>query len=584
MSSVGLGTSSRRRAVIIAVAATLLGVAFVFVAFTERVPWQGGFELRAALPSASQVKEGDAVRVAGLDVGTVTGLQAGPGGTTEILMRIDRPEMLRADAAVDVRPRLLLEGNAAVHLRPGTPTAAPLRDGARIPAARTATAVQLDEVLSAFDTPVRDSLQATVHELSGAVGPKGVDGRSGASGLRSASRELAQTLPSYTGVAAALRGTQPGDLTNLVDSSRDTAAQLAADPQRLAALVTDFNRVFRSLAQESIAMRATLRSLSSVLRSAPVPLTSLERSLPAVRSFAGIAEPALQTAPPALAETARALDQIRALVREPELPLMLERLRPVTRSLPPLQRALTETFPLITAAGRCVASNVVPTLNQELPDGRLSTGRPAWQDLLHMAAALTGTSPGFDGNGGTLRISIAEGANAVRAVLPGLGPVVSSANLEGVNPHWLGYGVSPTFRPDAPCVEQPLPDLAARTSPGLPAGWRTTPHPRLSAAQAFRQAQMVQLLYSGRRHDRRRLRDILLEELPQSRRAALARATGEPAPQTTSRDEPARAGDERASTLSVVEEPPATDDQALSPPRPEVLGVLEEILSRRAAP
>lgn len=583
MSSGRRAPFSRRRAVAVALAAALLGVAVFYVAFAERLPWQGGFELRAALPSATQVKQGDAVRVAGLDVGTVTGLQPGPGGTTEIRMRIDRPETLRADAAVEVRPRLLLEGNAAVHLRPGTPTAAPLRDGARIPATRTATAVQLDEVISALDSPVRDSLRAAAHELASGLGPGGEGSRSGAEGLRSASRELARTLPSYTGVAAALRGTRPGDLADLVGSSRDTAAQLAADPQRLADLVTDYNRVFRVLAKEDAAMRGTLRRLGAVLRSAPAPLASVERSLPALRTFGGLAEPALRAAPPALAETALALDQVRALVRRPELPILLERLRPVTRSLPVLQQALTETFPLVTAAARCVADNVVPTLNREVPDGPLSTGRPAWQDLLHMAAALTGTSPGFDGNGGTLRISIAEGANAGRAVLPGLGPLVSSSNLEGVNPHWLGYGVTPTFRPDAPCADQPLPDLAARTAPGLPAEWRATPRPRLSAAQASRQAQMLQLLYSGRRSDRRELRNILLEELPPARRDALSRPTGDP-PRSDPRDEATRAAGNDSVDQPGIDGPPTVDTPTRSSPEPETLEVLDALLDGIPAP
>lgn len=563
--------TSRRRAALLAVAAALVFGLVVVVTFGGGPPGRGGFELRAALPSATQVKEGNAVRVAGLDVGVVSGIEPGPGGTTEVRMRIDRPEMLRADATVEVRPRLLLEGNAALHLQPGTPGAPPLHDGSRIPAERTATAVQLDQVVSALDSPVRGALKATVHELSGALaaGPRG--GRSGAEGLRAASKELALTLPSFTGAVAAMRGSAPGDLPGLVVSSRDTAAQLATDPRRLADLVTDFNRVFGTLARESAALRSTLRNMRSVLGSAPAPLTSLERSLPALRRFARLGEPALRVAPAALAETASLLGQVRGLVREPELPRLLERLDPVVTSLPELQRDLTDTFPLVAAAGTCIARNVVPTLNRELPDGKLSTGRPAWQDLLHMAAALTGTSPGFDGNGGTLRISIAEGGNAVRAVLPGLGPLVSSANIEGVNPHWLGYGVTPQFRPDAPCSKQHLPDLAARTSPGLPEEWQVTPRPQVDKARASRQARMLELLFSGRRSDRRELRRLLLDRSTSAPTGARGRATDVPpgSDRRGRRENPAAAA-------TLLDSPPAA--QPRRGPRSPVATTLSDVV------
>lgn len=130
-----------------------------------------------------------------------------------------------------------------------------------------------------------------------------------------------------------------------------------------------------------------------------------------------------------------------------------------------------------------------------------------------MAAALTGTSPGFDGNGGTLRISLAEGANAVRGLLPGVGPVVSAANVEGVRPVWLGPGKTPPYRPDAPCLEQALPDLGKRAGAGLPAGLRRVPQPKLSAREARDKLAIARGLH-GTAGDRRELLSRLLGRLP----------------------------------------------------------------------
>ena len=59
---------------------------------------------------------------------------------------------IHADAEVEIRPRLFLEGNFFLDLRPGSPSAPELADGGTIPLTQTATAVQLDEVLTALQS------------------------------------------------------------------------------------------------------------------------------------------------------------------------------------------------------------------------------------------------------------------------------------------------------------------------------------------------------------------------------------------------------------------------------------------------
>jgi hypothetical protein len=329
-------------------------------------------------------------------------------------------------------------------------------------------------------------------------------------------------LPSFTRVAAAARGTKAGDLTQLIASGSDVASQLARRPVRLADIVSDFDRVTGVLATHDADLRASIRGLDDVLGSAPQQLGRIDDALPSIRRYSTVAEPALRVAPRPLRETSDALRQVAALVKPAELPAVLRQLHPVTKSLAPLESRLTTLFPLLTSFSQCVSSNIIPTLNKQVPDGKLSTGRPAWQDLLHMAAALTGTSPGFDGNGGTLRISVAEGANAIRADLPGIGPVISSGNIEGVRPRWLGYGVSPPFRPDQPCTQQELPNLAARANPGLPVGLRAVPQPTLTKSQAAKKANLLQLLYGSPADHRKLLRQLLAALPAAARKLALA--------------------------------------------------------------
>src|SRR5205085_1354337 len=66
---------------------------------------------------------------------------------------------LHTDAQVQIRPRLFLEGNFFLDLQPGSPSAPELPDGGTIPITQTATAVQLDEVLTALQKPARRGLQ-----------------------------------------------------------------------------------------------------------------------------------------------------------------------------------------------------------------------------------------------------------------------------------------------------------------------------------------------------------------------------------------------------------------------------------------
>ena len=105
-------------------------------------------------------------------------------------------------------------------------------------------------------------------------------------------------------------------------------------------------------------------------------------------------------------------------------------------------------------------------LKSEVPDGRLSTGRPVWQDLAHGLVGLASASQTFDANGAFLRtIGMVEERTVSLGKLPGGGDLFANTSdpIIGTRPLWLGPGVDPPFRPDAPCTEQDPVDLRART-------------------------------------------------------------------------------------------------------------------------
>jgi phospholipid/cholesterol/gamma-HCH transport system substrate-binding protein len=447
---------SRRHLRAAIIALLLIGVAF-YIAFTKQVPFTSHFTVRGAFQSANQLKAGNPVRIAGLPIGSVTGIAPGPDNTSIVTMELDQHTGVHADASLAIEPRLLFEGNFYVALDPGTPDAPPLRSGTTIPLAHTTTPVQIDQVLDVLDSPTRYSLKQTVAALATGLGTSAAQG-TGASNLRAAADQLQAALPSVTQVATAAQGTEPGDLTRAIDSSSDVAAELARDPAALADIVTSSDRVFGALSADDAALAQSVAGLDRFVRLAPPALSALDGALPQLTSFATALRPSLTTAPGTLSASSDLFAQLQRLTAPGELPALVTALAPVLRDAPVLEQRLEPLLPLLSALNECTSHNIVPTLDQELQDGANTTGYSAWKDLLHLGAALSGASASFDGNGSALRIGVAEGS-ASAAVIPGFGQLTESYQGEGVRPEWLGYGVVPPFRPDEQCSLQPVPNV-----------------------------------------------------------------------------------------------------------------------------
>lgn len=457
-----------------AIAASLL-VLITAGVFLKENPFSHGYEIRAVFSSANQLKGGSEVRTAGMMIGQVSAIEPGPGHTALVTMRIDdagRP--IHSDAQLAVKPRLILEGNAYIDMRPGTPNAAEMPAGATVPLARTSVSVQLDQVLDVFDLPTRNSLQSTFAQLSRGLGeaPPTEPATAGAGydGVRRAVRELDGALGSVSRVARAARGTEPGDLTGAIDSTGDLAAQLVRDPRALADLVTNFDRVTGALADQDDALAATVKGFDAVFRDAPPGLSAIDAALPSVTTLGRALRPALHAAPPTLRKTSRLLDQIAAAVHREELPALLDELAPVTGTLPTLEKRLQTLFGLTRPVTDCISTRVVKTLDMTIEDGPNTSGDPVWLDLMHLFTGLSSFSSAVDGNGGTVRLGVTGGDRNVSQILPGLGRVVGRApKVNGVRPTWLGYGVNPPFRPDQPCADQAPVNLDARSGP--PPSW-----------------------------------------------------------------------------------------------------------------
>src|SRR6185436_11219921 len=209
------------------------------LAFTKHVPFTGyGYELNATFSNSANIAKNSPIRIAGVDVGKVIATER-DGNNTKVTFTVDDSgQPIHDDAFAAIRPRIFLEGNFFIELDPGSPSAPDMDSGGTIPVSHTSTAVQLDEVLTALQSPVRADLSrllesygtALTHEPTAAEDatqlPE-VQGKTGAEGLNGAFRYGGPAGRYSAQVNNALLGTSPGDLSRLIAGTGRTFAAFA---------------------------------------------------------------------------------------------------------------------------------------------------------------------------------------------------------------------------------------------------------------------------------------------------------------------------------------------------------------------
>ncbi|WP_205695824.1 MlaD family protein [Conexibacter sp. SYSU D00693] len=435
-----------------------------YLAFGGPLPFRGGYEVEAVVSSVTELRADSPVRVAGVQVGEVVEVRRGEGATGVVRMRIDdggRP--LHRDATLKVRPRLFLEGNFFVDLHPGTPQAPELEDGGRIPLGQTAIPVQLDQVLSALRSDTRTSLRQTLDGLGGALD----DG--GAQALRATFGPLRGAMAGAAVLAEEARGQRPDDLAALVVRGERVVRAFAERRRDLAGLVTGLRRTTDALADRRGALTATVRGLDGLLEQAPAALADLNRAIPSVRRLAGDLRPVLRRASTTLDLGTPLLREAGRLLADDVLPGLVRDGRPAVRDLERLRPELQELLRKVEPVASCVHDQALPVLVAKLDDGELSTGLPAWRELMTGLVGLASASQSFDANGPAVRYLATFGESLVSSgQLPSLTRLVSQQAVPLVGSRPAKTAQAPPFRPDVECATQPPVDLRARTAPPAP--------------------------------------------------------------------------------------------------------------------
>jgi phospholipid/cholesterol/gamma-HCH transport system substrate-binding protein len=462
------------RPLLVAGLTILLAVAITYYAFSgKQIPFVHHFTMHALVRNSVDIIPGSPVRIAGIDVGQVTGASA-DGTLTKLSFQMNSNGLpVHKDATVTIRDRLFLEGGYYLQLDPGSPSAPIAGDGYTIGVSNTSYPVQFYQLLSTFDLATRQSLENALNTLNEGFSPPSGQQPSldngGAGGLKAAIPELTPTLKDIAWVTQALHGTQPGDVERLLSSASSVTGTLQGSDPQLADLVTSLNRTSTALAATDGSLGQDISGLDQTLQAAPPSLAAIDRALPPVVTLAVALDPSLKLAPPLVDAVTKVVKQLGAIVAPVERSRVLVALDSTFRQFPNTLNQLGTVFPITKGVTDCLRTHVTPILTQAVPDGPLSTGRPVWQDFLHLLSGLSSAVQNFDGNGYWIRLISSVGDNGISiGKLPLLGQILGvtpgSPGIEGARPQWVGDLTSADFRPDVACSSQPVPSLTATTA------------------------------------------------------------------------------------------------------------------------
>jgi phospholipid/cholesterol/gamma-HCH transport system substrate-binding protein len=447
-----------------------------FLAFTKDIPFTKPYELKARFTNAPPIQKGQAVRIAGVEVGRVSKIEPVSGDSPAITVTMklqDRALPIHRDARIKVRPRIFFEGNLFFDVQPGTPDSPELGSGSTIPTSQTSAPVQIDQVLGTLKTDTRRDLQKLLIGYGGALNAKplpGEDddqdastkGETAGKSLNDSLQYSANALRGGAVVNQALLGAEAHDLSKLVGAQQKVFAALDTNEGSLKDLITNFNITMGALADESSNLSATIHELPRVLETANPTLDALNRAFPPTRAWALEMIPGVRETNATLEAGFPWIHQARALVRPSELQGLVKELQPAVSDFAEFTKGQVDFLPVLDKFDRCQLNVILPTGESRIDEGPLSTGLKNYQEFFQTMVGLSGESGNFDGNGSYTRVQSAGGGYKVKSPPVGVfrEGLFGSATLPplGTRP---ARGAKPPFKPNAPCYKQTPPDLNA---------------------------------------------------------------------------------------------------------------------------
>ncbi len=453
----------------------MIGIACYFV-FGGSPPWAGApFQLKAVFTSETELHIPSPVRIAGVDVGEVTSVKRIGGSSSRVgvvTMSIDPNGLpIHADATMKIRPRIFLEGNFYVDLKPGSPSAPDLKSGATLSVGSTAGPVQLDRVLSSLNSNTRTNLETLLRGLGCSLDGRPtaaqdatqdpiVRGLTGGQALNVSLKYSPDAFKASAMVNQALLGITPHDLSGAIKGNAQVFRALAASGDQLSSFVTTFNATMAALAARQQQLAQTISLLPPFLPRTQSSDTALDRSFGPTKAFARALTPGIGQLGPTIDAGLPWLAQASALMSPQELGGLVRYLTPAIQNT---GATIAPTEALIKQAdllSRCFDHNIVPTGNQVIADPPIGTGQPVYRELFQSAVGLAGAAQNFDGNGRYIRANAGGGDQRVTTPsLPGGGPAYGNAVVPTLGTRPAFAASPPPLRRDVACFRNAPPAL-----------------------------------------------------------------------------------------------------------------------------
>jgi phospholipid/cholesterol/gamma-HCH transport system substrate-binding protein len=346
------------------------------------------YEVRANFESAGQLVKGNLVKVGGVTVGTVKGIDLTSDNQAQITLRITDPRFkpLHSGTIATIRNTSLSSvAGRQVALQPGPNSNPKIANRGVIRAEDTRPIVDLDQLLNTLDAQARTSLQQLVHGGAVAFGSHPSQADAALAALNPALSQARQTTSELVGDQAAFERA-------LVESA-GVVSSVAARANDLQAGVANGAQVANAVAGES-------RSLDTALHQAPAALKQSNTTLAELRDALTKLRPALRDAQPGAPRLANVLRLAQPVVHE-AAPVIGQ-----VRSVLPDVTAILLGLPKLDATARPAFSSTVGAL-QGAADV-VQAARTYTPDLvgglLNGFGGTTGAS--YDANGHYVRISL----------------------------------------------------------------------------------------------------------------------------------------------------------------------------------
>ncbi len=395
--------------------------------------------------------QGQAVTVAGVEVGLIGGIHLQDGRAVVKMNIFKKYAPIYRDAAVLLRPRTPLK-DMYLALDPGTRSAGAVPNGGELSAASTAPDIDVDQILSSLDVDTRNYLLLL---LSGGAqafrDPGSALANSGPPTSATSGQSASFDAPSPSAVAA-LRGTfkrfaplnretrsfttllaqRSQNIRRSIHNLNQVVSTVGAVDGQLASLIRASNTNFTAISSQDANLQAALTLL-------PPTLQQTASTLGSVRAFAAESAPALQHLLPFARELSPALQASQPLFRDTTAAIR-DQLRPFSVAVQPLARTLRPaasklaraTPPLTRTIG--VLNSLFNTLAYKAPGAQSYLFWGSW--LSHIAASLTATQ---DAHGPIVRGVFVATCSALQLFEvdltqsdPALGPLVDLLNA----PDW----------------------------------------------------------------------------------------------------------------------------------------------------